>query len=73
MSKGDPSGSGSNPNISKDLPEDLKTKGLHGGVGKYTVNEDIYSSSMNTGSVKSNFGCCGGLISLLAWILDDFR
>ena len=26
-----------------------------------------------SGKVKSNFGCFGGLISLLAWILEDFR
>ena len=47
---------------------------------KYLDGDEIPVSfntfaKMNTapGKVKSNFGCFGGLISLLAWILEDFR
>ena len=59
----------SSPPVDINKSEDKSSKYLDGESLPVTFD------TMNVGArrVRSTFGCFGGLISLLSWILEDFR
>ena len=66
---------GRDPNITGDGDDltgvsDEKRKHVTTG-SKYKLDED--NLNMNNKKVKSNLGCFGGFLSMIGWIIDDFR
>ena len=68
---------GRDPNIAGDGDgddltgvSDEKRKHVTSG-SKYKLDED--NLNMNNKKVKSNLGCFGGFLSMIGWIIDDFR
>ena len=67
---------GSHPNIASDGDDCVTSvsdqKRKHVNIGsKYKLGED--NLTMNNKKVKSNLGCFGGFLSMIGWIIEDFR